>query len=220
VKGELGLGLPAPQRKSGEQQKVKIWSCSSISADVAIAQGEEVKHSHRVQSARAVVEQTIADLKRAKVMESNKIATVSDFERVLDCVIGLHNLRVLLKANPRFDIPARRAAIPGEHIFKPLVAEKDVNLKIPIDAVNLALPEHRHIRGFKDFLPSAAGAIGKAMELHGDEGFFSHGENAWGEFVPGRVRASAESAGRGTGRLDREVPRGRLVQLRHAHGIL
>ena len=200
VKGELGLGLPAPQRKDGEQQKVKIWSCSSISTDVVIAQGEEVKHSHRVQSARAVVEQTIADLKRAKVMESNKIATVSDFERVLDCVIGLHNLRVLLKANPRFDIPARRAAIPGEHIFKPAVAENDVSLKIPKDAPNLALQEHRHIRDFKDFLPSAAGAIRKAMELHGDEGVFfptvrKRGENLYQGAYVLQLRVQDEGLG-------------------------
>ena len=44
--------------------------------------------SHKVQSVRAVVEQTIADLKLAKVMERNKIGTVSDFEKVLDCVVG------------------------------------------------------------------------------------------------------------------------------------
>jgi hypothetical protein len=80
-------------------------------------QGEEVAKSHKVQSVRAVVEQTIADLKLAKVMGWNKIKTVSKFEKVLDCVIGLHNLRVLLEANSLFDIPARRAAIQGEHIF-------------------------------------------------------------------------------------------------------
>ncbi len=47
-------------------------------------QGEEVAKSHKVQSVRAVVEQTIADLKLAKVMEGNKISTVSDFEEVLE----------------------------------------------------------------------------------------------------------------------------------------
>ncbi len=136
------------------------------------SQGEEVTSSHKVQSVRVVVEQTIADLKLAKVMQRNKIGTVSDFEEVLDCVIGLHNLRVLLKANPQFDIPERRAAIPGEHIFKPLVPESEVDLKIPADAPNLALPKYRHISKFKDFLPSAAKAIEKALELHGNESVF------------------------------------------------
>jgi hypothetical protein len=130
------------------------------------------------------VEQTIADLKLAKVMQCNKICTVSDFEEVLDCVIGLHNLRVLLKANPQFDIPERRAAIPGEHIFKPLVPENEVDLKIPADAPNLVLPKYRHISKFKDFLPSAAKAIEKALELHGNESVFyptvrKRGENLY-----------------------------------------
>ncbi len=148
------------------------------------SQGEEVTSSHRVQSVRVVVEQTIADLKLAKVMQRNKIGTVSDFEEVLDCVIGLHNLRVLLKANPQFDIPERRAAIPGEHIFKPLVPESEVDLKILADAPNLALPKYRHISKFKDFLPSAAKAIEKALELHGNESVFyptvrKRGENLY-----------------------------------------
>lgn len=130
-------------------------------------QGEEVTSSHKVQSARAVVEQTIADLKLAKIMADNKISTVSEFEEVLDCVIGLHNLRVLLKANPQFDIPSRRAAIPGEHVFKPLVPEKDVDLKIPADAPNLDEPQYQHIRKFTEFLPSAAGAMRNALEVAG-----------------------------------------------------
>jgi hypothetical protein len=143
-----------------------------------------VANSHKVQSVRAVVEQTIADLKLAKVMEQNKIGTVAGFEEVLDCVIGLHNLRVLLKANPLFDIPPRRAAIPGEHIFKPLAPENEVDLKIPADAPDLSLKKHRQLSKFKDFLPSAAKAVENALELHGKEGVFyptvrKRGENLY-----------------------------------------
>jgi hypothetical protein len=130
------------------------------------------------------VEQTIADLKLAKVMEGNKVKTVSKFEKVLDCVIGLHNLRVLLKFDPQFDIPARRAAVHGEHIFKPRVPEKDVDLKIPADAPDLSLKKYRHLSKFKDFLPSVAKAIGNVLELHGQEGVFyptvrKRGENLY-----------------------------------------
>lgn len=128
--------------------------------------------SHTVQSVRAVVEQTIADLKLAKIMGGNKISSVAEFEKVLDCVIALHNLRVLLKHNPRFNMPARRAAIPGEHVFKPLKPENDVDLKIPADRPNLDLPKYRHIRGFLDFLPSAGGSIKKAINLGGKECVF------------------------------------------------
>lgn len=129
-------------------------------------------NSHKVQSVRAVVEQTIADLKLAKVMSSNKISTVAEFEKILDCVIALHNLRVLLKADPRFDMPHRRAAIPGEHVFGPKVPEKDVDLKIPADEPDLTLAEYQHIRSFKEFLPSAAGAMRRALELRGKESVF------------------------------------------------
>jgi hypothetical protein len=159
-----------------------------------------VAKSHKVQSVRVVVEQTIADLKLAKVMERNKISTVSDFEEVLDCVIGLHNLRVLLKANPQFDIPRRRAAIPGEHIFKPVVPENEVDLKIPADAPNLALAKYRHVSRFKDFLPSAAKAIEKAMELHGNESVFyptvrKRGENLYNGAYVLQVRVQEELLG-------------------------
>jgi hypothetical protein len=106
------------------------------------------------------------------VMESNKIKSVAAFEQVLDCVIGLHNLRVLLKADPDFDIPARRDAIQGDHIFKPLIPTNDVSLNIPVKHPNLGLGEYRHIREFKEFLPSAAPAIKRALELHGDDGVF------------------------------------------------
>ena len=94
------------------------------------------------------------------------------FEKILDCVIALHNLGVLLKANPLFDIRHRRAAIPGEHVFGPKVREKDVDLKIPADEPDLTLPKYANIRSYKELLPSAAGAIRKALELHGKECVF------------------------------------------------
>jgi hypothetical protein len=111
-----------------------------------------------------VVEQTIGDLKRAKVMNDNKISTAATMEKVLDCVIALHNLRVLCKVNPDFELPARRAALPDEHIIKRIIPKNEVDLKIPADKPNLSLPDLRHIRDFVEFLPSAVGAISKATE--------------------------------------------------------
>lgn len=105
-------------------------------------------------------------------MESNKIRTAPDFEGCLDCAIGLHNLRVLFKANPDFDLPPRRAAIPGEYIFKPLVPTNEVDLKIPADPPNLRRKEYHHIKSFKEFLPSAARAMRNATEVHGKECVF------------------------------------------------
>ena len=146
------------------------------------------------------MEQTIADVKLAKVMESNKIGTVADFEEVLDCVLALHNLRVLLKANPQYDMPERRAAIPGEHIFKPLVPDNEVDLKIPADAPDLSLEKYRHISKFKDFLPSAAGAVTRALELHGNEGVFfptvrKRGENLYNGAYVLQLRVQEEVLG-------------------------
>ena len=76
-------------------------------------------------------------------------------------MIGLHNLRVLLKHNPQYEIPARRAPILGDHIFKPLVPPEQVDLKIPADLLDLALPEYQHIRDFQVFLTSGAAAFWK-----------------------------------------------------------
>ena len=88
------------------------------------AKGPEVEESHKVQSVRAVVEQTIRDLKCFKVMDSNKIKAATEFEEVLDCVIALHNLKVLLKGGKAFDLLPRRAAIAGDHVFKPKIPQK------------------------------------------------------------------------------------------------
>jgi hypothetical protein len=132
-----------------------------------------VTQSHKVQSARVVVEQTIRDLKCFKVMESNKIKSVEEFEKVLDCVIALHNLKVLLRKDENFDIPPRRAAIPGEHIFRPQQAEKDVDLKIPADKPDPNAPTYHHIRDFVNFLPSAAPAIKKAVVRRSQDHVFT-----------------------------------------------
>jgi hypothetical protein len=185
------------------------------------SQGEEVTRSHKVQSVRAVVEQTFADLKRAKVMESNKARTAADLEGALDCVIALHNLRVLLKADPDYDLPERRAAIPGEHIFKPLVPTNEVDLKIPADPPDLSLAKYRHIKEFQEFMPSAAGAIRRAMDLHGNECvFFSYGPETRRKPVQWRLCAAVAGAQRGAGLMDCAVPRGGVVQLRNARRLL
>ncbi len=183
------------------------------------SQGEEVTNSHKVQSVRAVVEQSFADLKLAKVMESNKIGTVADFEEVLDCVIAPHNLRVLLKANPQYDIPERRAAISGDHTFKPLVPQNEVDLKIPADAPNLSLAAYRHIRDFKDFLPSAAERLpGRWICTETSAFFFLLSASVVKTFTMAPI-ASAESVRRASGHVDSEVPRGSVIQLRNTHWI-
>ena len=140
--------------------------------EVSFVKGPEVEESHKVQSVRAVVEQTIRDLKCFKIMCRNKIKAVAEFEQVLDCVIALHNLRVLLKSDETFDLPARRAAVPGDHVFKPSVPQKDVDLKIPADVPDLTVPEYRDIRDFKGFLASAAPAITNALEKNGRDCIF------------------------------------------------
>jgi len=136
------------------------------------AKGPEVEESHKVQSVRAVVEQTIRDLKCFKVMDSNKIKAATEFEEVLDCVIALHNLKVLLKGGKAFDLLPRRAAIAGDHVFKPKIPQEDVDLKIPADGPDLSKPEYRDIRDFKGFLASAAPAVKNALEKKGRDCFF------------------------------------------------
>ena len=131
-----------------------------------------MEESHKVQSVRAVVEQTIRDLKCFKIMDGNKIKAAAEFEEVLDCVIALHNLRVLLNGDKAFDLQARRAAVPGDHVFKPKIPQKDVDLKIPADAPDLLKPEYRDIRDFKGFLATAAPAVKNALEKKGRDCIF------------------------------------------------
>lgn len=171
-KRDLGLGLPVPLSNDGSQPKVRFLIFSSRGADVILRKGDDVAASHRVQSLRAVVEQTIGDLKTAKVMDGNKISSSRLMSKVLDCVIGLHNFRVLRKADPNFVIATRVHAIPDQHIFRPLISEKDVDLHIPKDAPDLSAAENAHIRGFKEFLPSAAPAIKRAVERDGADRIF------------------------------------------------
>ncbi len=128
--------------------------------------------SHRVQSVRALVENTIADLKQFKVMNDNKVSMVEMKEKELDCCIGLHNLLQLLKLDPNFDIPARRAAIPGDHIFKPLIAEKDVDLKIPPPPSPSIEGKSPQVTKFEAFLPSAVPAIKRCLDQVGDDHIF------------------------------------------------
>jgi hypothetical protein len=125
-----------------------------------------------VQSVRAKVEHVIGDLKQAKVMFSNKIQTADEFEGVLDCVIALHNLRVLLKANSNFDIPVRRHAIAREHIFRPCVPQNEVDLKIPKAEPDLSQKDLKHIRDFKEFLTSAIPNIKEALVKGGKDCVF------------------------------------------------
>lgn len=172
VKGVMGIGRPVPLPKDGSQPKVNNNHLFIPISEYLTFQGVDVAASHVVQSTRAVVEQTFADLKTAKVMEGNKISTVAEKERELDCVIGLHNLRVLLKKDPDFQVPANRRTIPNNHIFFPLTPFHEVDLKIPPPITPSVERNIKHIRKFIDFLPSLAPAIKRAIEKRGDEGVF------------------------------------------------
>ena len=78
--------------------------------------------------------------------------------------------------------------------------ENDVDLKIPADLPNISLAKYHHISNFKDFLPSAAGAIRKALELHGNEGIFyptvrKRGENLYNGAYVLQLRVQEELLG-------------------------
>lgn len=105
-------------------------------------------------------------------MDGNKVKAAAGFEQTLDVVLALHNFKVLRGRNQEFDIPRRRAPILGDHIFHPIVPEKDVDLKIPEDPPNLSLPKFRHIDRFIQFLPSAVKGIKEALERQGKECIF------------------------------------------------
>jgi hypothetical protein len=125
-----------------------------------------------VQSERAIVEQTIADLKNFKVMENNKITKMDDREKELDCVIALHNFNKLRQMNENFDVPERRHVIAGEHVFKPSVPLNELDLKIPNPIKQNMEGNIKHIRKFEDFLSNAVPAIKTALEIGGEGSVF------------------------------------------------
>lgn len=119
-----------------------------------------------------VVEQKIASVNETVVMTFNHISSAKAEGDTLDCGLALDNLKQLLKLYPNFDLPPRKHAVPGEHIFKPLVPEEAVDLKIPADPPNLGAAELKHVAGFIGFLPSAVPAIKRAIEIAGENGVF------------------------------------------------
>ena len=125
-----------------------------------------------MQSHRAVVEQTIGDLKRAKILFDNKVQDLDGHTKNLDCVLALHNLSVLLKADPGYDLRERRKALKDEHVFKPLVPPDEVNLNIPNPIVPRDEPNIQHIRAFEEFLTSAGPSIRRALETGRNESVF------------------------------------------------
>jgi hypothetical protein len=128
-----------------------------------------VASSHKVASHRAVVEQTFADIKRWKVMEGNKVRDAKRFEKVLDCVLGLHNLKVLMKNDPNSIIPNRRNPILNEHIFFP---KEELNLSIPNPITPFIRDTVPHVFEFQAFMTSAYGAVSRALTNRGNDAVF------------------------------------------------
>jgi hypothetical protein len=118
------------------------------------------------------VEQTIGDMKKWKVLKDNKISSVERATKELDAVIGLHNMTVLLKEDPQFKIPDRRATLPDEHVFKPLIPPKEVNLKIPEKVRPGGSLDISHIEKFKAWLPSVIPTLKQSIEKEKNESVF------------------------------------------------
>lgn len=102
-------------------------------------------------------------------MEGNKIQDAEKVERVLDCVVGLHNLKILARRDKDFTIPKRLRAVEGEHIFK---QETPVNLEIPDPLTPATQANVPHIFEFERFLQSAIGGINRALDGEKNDAVF------------------------------------------------
>jgi hypothetical protein len=80
-RSSAGNWSTGPSSERWKTAKGRNLSFFSPKTDMQSFKGEEVKQSHKVQSVRGVVEQTIRDLKCFKVMESNKINSAEKFEK-------------------------------------------------------------------------------------------------------------------------------------------
>lgn len=121
--------------------------------------------THDVQSHRVLVEQTIGDVKRAKILFGNKVGKIEDRSKDLDCVLALHNLRIRCKANPQYDIPFRRSPLPKEHVFGPRIPPEQLDLKIPKAVTSEMEAKVVHVREFERFLASETRALKKALAV-------------------------------------------------------
>lgn len=106
------------------------------------------------------------------MLEGNKVTSIDARSKELDCVIGLHNLRILCKVDPNYIIPNRRAAIPQDHVFKPLTPMSEVDLKIPPPITLQLEAKMKHIKKFKSLLSSVTPIMKKAVEIGSDETIF------------------------------------------------
>jgi len=131
-----------------------------------------VSASHVVQSERVIVEQTFCDLKEWKVMKGKKFSEVKTASKELDAVISLHNINILLKYDPQYEIPDRRAALKDEHVFKPTISPEEVNLKIPKQLCPAGKVNIKHITAFKAWLPSVIPTLKKSLENCENESVF------------------------------------------------
>jgi hypothetical protein len=179
----MGFALPKKLRNDGTQLQVMISFRFSLFVALMNLQGLDISESHKVQSQRAVVEQTIADLKQWKVMEGNKIHEVDRREQELSCVISLHNLKKLLKMDANFQIPERRAVIQGEYIFRPKIPVQDLDLGIPAGLSEEQWRKYPHVQNFLKDLPAMVPGLRKALQTHGNESIFYPNVAKRGKFL-------------------------------------
>ena len=112
----------------------------------------------------------MGEIKLWKVMFGNKVNDAARFEKVLDCVLALHNLKILVNKDPNFVIPVRRSVVPDDHIFKQKMA---LNLQIPAAPAPKVLQNSPHIAQFEEFMKHAVGCVRKWLHIGGDDCLFS-----------------------------------------------
>lgn len=103
-------------------------------------------------------------------MFDNKFEDAAGFEKVLHCVLALHNLKQLMKLDANFTIPVRRAVVSGEHIF---TQKAELNLSIPKAMTPATRAKVPHIFNFQEMLKSAHGAISQALQTGGRDSVFT-----------------------------------------------
>ena len=105
-----------------------------------------------------------------KVMFGNKVREAEKFEKVLDCVLALHNLNILMKHDENFVLPEVRAPIHGAHLFK---QKKELKLKIPAAPTPQMLRKSPQIAKFQDFMRTTIAQVRKWLQIGGQWCLFS-----------------------------------------------
>lgn len=128
----------------------QFWRCVTHSV---LAQGDDLRKTHIVQSYRGLVERIIRRLKEFGCVQGGKIESIEKLEQLLDNVCAQLNLKELTRQQLMHTIPKVAPCAPGSHIFTP---DLEPSIKIPRAVTLDSSMMPVHLKRFHEEMTSVA----------------------------------------------------------------